>query len=61
MRAMLPISYKLEAMPKDGWIELDSGGWTIEQTVAEVLAQIGAAAEVDEPDRVGVRQRANAN
>lgn len=31
----------LEAMPKDGWIVLDSGDWTIEQTVHEVLSYIG--------------------
>ena len=51
----------LEPMPKDGWIVLDSGDWTIEQTVAEVLTRTGAAAKVDEPDRVGVSQRASAN
>ena len=32
----------LEPMPKDGWIVLDSGEWTIEQTVHEVLSNIGA-------------------
>lgn len=31
----------LEPMPKDGWIVLDSGDWTIEQTVHEVLSSIG--------------------
>jgi hypothetical protein len=29
-------------MPKEGWIVLDSSDWTIEQTVQEVLVQIGA-------------------
>jgi hypothetical protein len=29
-------------MPKDGWIVLDSGEWTIEQTVDQVLSRIGA-------------------
>ena len=32
----------LDPMPKDGWIVLDSGEWTIEQTVNEVLSNIGA-------------------
>jgi predicted kinase len=32
----------LEPMPKDGWIVLDSGEWTIEHTVHEVLSSIGA-------------------
>jgi predicted kinase len=32
----------LEPMPKDGWIVLDSGEWTIEQTVHQVLSRIGA-------------------
>lgn len=32
----------LEAMPKEGWIVLDSSDWTIEQMVHEVLARIGA-------------------
>ena len=31
----------LEPMPKDGWVVLDSGEWTIEQTVHEVLSNIG--------------------
>ena len=39
----VPMIYSyLEPMPKDGWIVLDSGEWTIEQTVHEVLANIGA-------------------
>ena len=39
----IPMIYSyLERMPKDGWIVLDSGEWTIEQTVHEVLANIGA-------------------
>jgi predicted kinase len=39
----VPLIYSyLELMPKDGWIVLDSGEWTIEQTVQEVLANIGA-------------------
>jgi len=38
----VPLSYNLlEPMPKDGWIVLDSGEWTIEQTVHEVLSKIG--------------------
>ena len=38
----VPEMYKyLEAMPKDGWVVLDSGEWTIEQTVHEVLFRIG--------------------
>jgi hypothetical protein len=38
----VPLSYNLlEPMPKDGWIVLDSGSWTIEQTVYEVLSNIG--------------------
>jgi len=38
----VPLSYKLlEPMPKDGWIVLDSGEWTIEQTVHEVLSNLG--------------------
>ena len=32
----------MEAMPKAGWIVLDSSDWTIEQTVHEVLVRIGA-------------------
>ncbi len=32
----------LDPMPKDGWIVLDSGEWTVEQTVHEVLSAIGA-------------------
>jgi predicted kinase len=32
----------LEPMPKEGWIVLDSGEWTIEQTVQELLSRIGA-------------------
>lgn len=32
----------LEAMPKEGWIVLDSSDWTVEKTVHEVLARIGA-------------------
>lgn len=32
----------LEPMPKAGWIVLDTGDWTSEQTVEEVLACIGA-------------------
>jgi adenylate kinase family enzyme len=32
----------LDSMPKDGWIVLDSSGWTIKQTVNEVLSNIGA-------------------
>jgi len=31
----------LEPMPKDGWIVLDSGEWTIDQTVHEVLSNLG--------------------
>ena len=42
----VPLSYNLlEPMPKDGWIVLDSGEWTIEQTVHEVLSQIGAGSD----------------
>jgi chloramphenicol 3-O-phosphotransferase len=32
----------LDPMSKTGWIVLDTGGWTIEQTVNEVLARIEA-------------------
>ncbi|NJN80900.1 MAG: AAA family ATPase [Caldilineaceae bacterium] len=31
----------LEAMPKEGWIVLDSSDWTVEETVHEVLARVG--------------------
>jgi predicted kinase len=31
----------LDPMPKEGWIVLDTSDWTIEQTVQEVLIQIG--------------------
>ena len=38
----VPLSYDLlEPMPKDGWIVLDSGEWTIDQTVHEVLSNLG--------------------
>jgi len=38
----VPVSYSLlERMPKDGWIVLDTGEWTIEQTVQEVLSHLG--------------------
>ena len=30
----------LEPMSKEGWIVLDTGDWTIEQTVSEVLARL---------------------
>jgi predicted kinase len=33
----------LDPMPKDGWIVLDSGDWTIERTVHEVLSNIGVS------------------
>ena len=37
----VPVIYTfLDAMPKDGWIVLDSSEWTIEQTVNEVLSKI---------------------
>lgn len=32
----------LEPMPKEGWLVLDSGEWTVEQTVQGVLRGIGA-------------------
>jgi adenylate kinase family enzyme len=32
----------LDPMSKEGWIVLDTSDWTIEQTVEEVLSQIGA-------------------
>jgi predicted kinase len=32
----------LDPMPKTGWIVLDTSDWTIDQTVQEVLSQIGA-------------------
>lgn len=39
--SFVPEIYRsLEALPKDGWIVLDSGEWTIEQTVREVLSRI---------------------
>jgi predicted kinase len=39
----MPYVYSyLEPMPKEGWIVLDSSDWTVEQTVQEVLARIGA-------------------
>ena len=31
----------LDSMPKDGWIVLDTGNWTVEQAVNEVLSRIG--------------------
>jgi hypothetical protein len=37
----VPVIYSfLDAMPKDGWIVLDSSEWTIEQTVEAVLSNI---------------------
>jgi gluconate kinase len=40
----IPEVYRdLERMPKAGWSVLDSGGWTIEQTVQEVLSRVGGA------------------
>jgi hypothetical protein len=40
--AFVPWFYSfLDPMPKDGWIVLDTGHWTVEQTVNEVLARIG--------------------
>ncbi len=42
----VPMVYSyLEPMPKDGWIVLDSGEWTIEQTVHEVLSHLGAVSD----------------
>ena len=42
----VPMVYSyLEPMPKDGWIVLDSGESTIEQTVHEVLSHIGAVSD----------------
>jgi predicted kinase len=39
----VPMIYDfLDAMPKDGWIVLDSSEWTIEQTVNEVLSNIAS-------------------
>ena len=39
----VPMVYSyLEPMPKDGWIVLDSGDWTIEQTVQQVLSKISS-------------------
>jgi predicted kinase len=35
------VYHYLDVMPKDGWIVLDSSEWTIEQTVNEVLSNIG--------------------
>jgi tRNA uridine 5-carbamoylmethylation protein Kti12 len=51
----------LEPMPKEGWIVLNSGDWTIEQTVVEVLTQTGAVADADGLERVGVSQQASAD
>ena len=31
----------LDPMPKDGWTVLDTGDWSIEQTIQEVMASIG--------------------
>ena len=39
----------LEPMPKKDWIVLDSGDWTIEQTVKEVCVQIGVNPDVSDP------------
>jgi predicted kinase len=33
----------LDAMPKDGWVVLDSSEWTIERTANELLSNIGVA------------------
>jgi hypothetical protein len=33
----------LDPMPKDGWIVLKTGDWTIEKTVSEVLMRMSAA------------------
>ena len=39
----VPMVYSyLEPMPKDGWIVLASGDWTIEQTVQEILSKISS-------------------
>lgn len=39
----VPMIYDfLDAMPKDGWIVLDSSEWTIEQTVNAVLSKIAS-------------------
>jgi len=39
----VPMIYNfIDSMSKDGWIVLDSSEWTIEQTVNEVLSNIGA-------------------
>jgi len=38
----VPVVYNfLDSMSKDGWIVLDSSDWTIEQTVNEVLSNVG--------------------
>ena len=39
----------LEPMPKDDWIVLETGDWTIEQTVSEVLAQLGVMQGISDP------------
>ena len=37
----VPMIYDfLESMPKDGWIVLDSSGWTAERTVDSILSRI---------------------
>lgn len=37
----VPLIYDfLARMPKEGWIVLDSSGWTVEQTVKQVLSSI---------------------
>ncbi|MEZ5277291.1 MAG: AAA family ATPase [Opitutaceae bacterium] len=37
----------LEPLPKDGWIVLDTGDWTVEHTVQVVIERLGL--ELDEP------------
>ena len=40
----VPVIYNfLDAMPKDGWVVLDSSEWTIERTANELLSNIGVA------------------
>lgn len=44
---VLPWFYTfLEPMPKDGWIVLDTGGWTVAQTVVELLDRLAMADSV---------------
>jgi adenylylsulfate kinase-like enzyme len=39
----------LDPMPKDGWIVLETGDWTVEKTVSEVFEQLGVVPGASNP------------